>query len=98
RRSRLRPSRTGRRCEPRSTTQTSATGSARRATASPTPSPSTPMSDLREILDLYDRLVAVAVGVVPDDAVERAAEVGRAARRRLGYLGDTVLVAFAGGT
>ncbi|MEX2423916.1 MAG: GTPase, partial [Acidimicrobiia bacterium] len=56
------------------------------------------MSDLREILDLHDRLVAACVGVVPEDAVEAAAEVGRAARRRVGYLGDTVLVALAGGT
>jgi hypothetical protein len=56
------------------------------------------MSDLREILDLHDRLVASCVGVAPDDAVEAAAEVGRAARRRVGYLGDTVLVALAGGT
>ena len=56
------------------------------------------MSDLREILDLHDRLVAACVGVVPDDEVEAAAEVGRAARRRVGYLGDTVLVALAGGT
>ena len=56
------------------------------------------MSDLREILDLHDRLVAACVGVVPDDVVEAAAEVGRAARRRVGYLGETVLVALAGGT
>ena len=56
------------------------------------------MSDLREILDLHDRLVAACVGVVPEEDVEAAAEVGRAARRRVGYLGDTVLVALAGGT
>lgn len=56
------------------------------------------MSDLREILDLHDRLVAACVGVVPEETVEMAAEVGRAARRRVGYLGDTVLVALAGGT
>ena len=56
------------------------------------------MSDLREILDLHDRLVAASVGVVPDDALEAAAEVGRAARRRVGYLGEVVLVALAGGT
>jgi energy-coupling factor transporter ATP-binding protein EcfA2 len=57
------------------------------------------MPDARLLLDLYDRVVAAAAdGVVPDDAVERAAEVGRAARRRLGYLGDTVVVALAGGT
>lgn len=56
------------------------------------------MTDIREILDLYDRLVAACVDVVPTDALERAAETGRAARRRVGYLGDTVVVALAGGT
>ncbi|HSJ28253.1 MAG TPA: GTPase, partial [Acidimicrobiia bacterium] len=57
------------------------------------------MPDLKNLLDLYDRVVAAAAdGVVPAAEVERAAEVGRAARRRLGYLGDTVVVALAGGT
>jgi hypothetical protein len=56
------------------------------------------VSDERQILDLFDRLVAVCVGVVPSDILEEAAETGRAARRRIGYLGDTVVVALAGGT
>jgi hypothetical protein len=56
------------------------------------------VSDERQILDLFDRLVAACVGVVPADILEEAAETGRAARRRMGYLGDTVVVALAGGT
>ena len=56
------------------------------------------MTDLQELLDLYDRLVAACVDVVPDEVLERAAETGRSARRRVGFLGDTVVVALAGGT
>lgn len=56
------------------------------------------MTDLQELLDLYDRVVAACVDVVPDDVLERAAETGRSARRRVGYLGDTIVVALAGGT
>jgi GTP-binding protein EngB required for normal cell division len=56
------------------------------------------MPDVREVLDLYDRLVASSVGLAPEADLERAAATGRAARRRLGYLGDTVVVALAGGT
>ena len=56
------------------------------------------MTDLRELLDLHDRLVATARGMAADDAVERAAEVGRAARRRVSYLGRAVVIALAGGT
>lgn len=56
------------------------------------------MADLVGILDLYDRLVAAALDVAPSDEVERAAAAGRAARRRLGYLGESVVVALVGGT
>ncbi|HVR33543.1 MAG TPA: GTPase [Acidimicrobiia bacterium] len=56
------------------------------------------MPDLRELLDLHDRLVASCVGVVETDILEESAEVGRAARRRAGYLGETIVVALAGGT
>lgn len=56
------------------------------------------MRDLANILDLFDRVVAAAVGVAPNEEVERAAAVGRSARRRLGYLGETMVVALAGGT
>ncbi len=56
------------------------------------------MPDLRDLLDRFDRLVSVADGLVPDDALEAAAQVGRRARDRRGFLGDTVVVALAGGT
>lgn len=56
------------------------------------------MADLREVFDRFDALVGAGFGVAPADAVEAAAEVGRAARRRAGYLGDTLVVALAGGT
>lgn len=56
------------------------------------------MSDLVTILDLHDRLVASCVGLVPGHVLEAEAEVGRAARRRLGYLGQSVVVALVGGT
>ncbi|MEX2280034.1 MAG: GTPase [Acidimicrobiia bacterium] len=56
------------------------------------------MTDVRELLDLHDRLVAACVDIVPTPLLESSAEVGRAARRRSGYLGETVVVALAGGT
>lgn len=56
------------------------------------------MTDLRELLDLHDRLVAACIDVVPAPLLESSAEAGRAARRRSGYLGETVVVALAGGT
>ena len=56
------------------------------------------MADLRDLIDRFDRLVTTARGVVPDAALERAARVGRHARDRRGFLGDTVVVALAGGT
>ncbi len=56
------------------------------------------MSDLRDLIDRFDRLVSIADGMVPADALERAARVGRRARDRRGFLGDTVVVALAGGT
>jgi energy-coupling factor transporter ATP-binding protein EcfA2 len=49
-------------------------------------------------LDAFDRLVASAADVAPADVVEEAAAVGRRVRNRRGYLGDTVVVALAGGT
>lgn len=56
------------------------------------------MPDLRELIDLHDRLVAACSGVVDVGTLEAEAEVGRAARRRYGYLGETTVVALAGGT
>ncbi|MDX1448596.1 MAG: GTPase, partial [Acidimicrobiia bacterium] len=54
--------------------------------------------DLTSLLDLHDRLVASCVGVVADEVVDQVAQVGRAARRRAGYLADSVVVALVGGT
>lgn len=56
------------------------------------------MSDLVTILDLHDRLVATCAGLIPGPVLEAEAEVGRAARRRLGYLAESVVVALVGGT
>jgi energy-coupling factor transporter ATP-binding protein EcfA2 len=56
------------------------------------------MADLRDLIDRFDRLVSVADGLVPDEVLESAARVGRRARDRRGFLGETVVVALAGGT
>ena len=56
------------------------------------------MPDLRDLIDRFDRLVASADGLVAESALESAARVGRRARDRRGFLGDTVVVALAGGT
>ena len=56
------------------------------------------MPDLVALLDLHDRLVASCVGIVDGEVVEREASVGRTARRRAGYLAETVVVGLVGGT
>lgn len=56
------------------------------------------MADVQRLLDLFDRVVAACDGVVPRQMLEEAAAVGRSCRRRVGYLGETVVVALAGGT
>ncbi len=56
------------------------------------------MHDLRDLIDSFDRVVASAEGLVDEDLVAAAALVGRAARARRGYLGETVVAALAGGT
>lgn len=56
------------------------------------------MDDLSRLIDLLDAAVAKAAGVVDEERVTRAAEIATRARRRRGYLGDTLLVALAGGT
>jgi GTP-binding protein EngB required for normal cell division len=55
------------------------------------------MADIVDLLDAFDRLVAAAAEVDPDAGAE-AGRVAMRERRRRGYLGDTVLVALAGGT
>lgn len=56
------------------------------------------MADAGRLLDLFDRVVAAAAGAAPPETVEEAALVGRRARARRGYLGETLVVALAGGT
>jgi hypothetical protein len=56
------------------------------------------MTDLPALIDLLDRVVAASAGVVPTGDMEHAAEIATAARRRRGYLGESLLVALAGGT
>lgn len=56
------------------------------------------MADLRSFLDHLDRLAALADGVMPDQLRERMARTSRRIRARQGFLGETVVVALAGGT
>ncbi len=56
------------------------------------------MADLIQALDALDRLVALAGPVAREDDLARAAEVAARARRRRSLLGETVVVALAGGT
>ncbi len=56
------------------------------------------MAELGEVIDAFDRVVAMAAESAPVDAVRAAASVARRARTRRGYLGGTVVVALAGGT
>ena len=56
------------------------------------------MSDLARVLDLVDEAVSRAADVVGSSAVEEAALLARSARQRLGFLGETVVIALAGGT
>jgi|AMFO01.1.fsa_nt_gi Predicted GTPase len=56
------------------------------------------MPDVPELLDRLDLVVARAEGVVPDAVRSRAAAEARRLRRRRGFLGDTFVMAIAGGT
>lgn len=56
------------------------------------------MADLVEAVDALDRLVAMTAQVAPPEATRVAAEVARRVRRRRGFLGETVVIALAGGT
>ncbi len=56
------------------------------------------MADLGEAVDALDRLVAMTAPVAPPEATRVAAEVARRVRRRRGFLGETVVIALAGGT
>jgi tRNA U34 5-carboxymethylaminomethyl modifying GTPase MnmE/TrmE len=54
--------------------------------------------DLITVLDLMDRAVAAAKTVIPESSLEPVAQVTRRVRDRVGLLGESVLVALAGGT
>ena len=56
------------------------------------------MSDLESLLDLADLAVVRCEGVVPEESRIDLATVVRRARQKLGYLGEVLVVAFAGGT
>lgn len=56
------------------------------------------MADLSAVLDAFDEAVAAAAPVVEGEVVEDTAEVAHRARRRVGFLGRSVVVALVGGT
>ena len=55
-------------------------------------------ADLTEALESLDLAVAKAAGVVGDETVQPYAAVSLNARRRTGFLGETVVIALGGGT
>src|SRR5665811_904455 len=55
-------------------------------------------SDLGKALDMLDLAVAKARFISRDDRLEPYALVARQARKRVGYLGETVVLALVGGT
>lgn len=55
-------------------------------------------ADLLAAVDAFDRVVAAADGLVDPQVLDPVAETVRATRDRVGYLGDTVVAAVAGGT
>ena len=54
--------------------------------------------DLNSLLDSLDLAVGTAADMFGTDGLDEIAELGRNARRRVGFLGETVVVALAGGT
>lgn len=56
------------------------------------------MSSLGSLLDLADLAVARCEGVLSDESREELADTVRRARRKRGFIGETLVVAFAGGT
>ncbi|MPZ53065.1 MAG: hypothetical protein GEU79_10100 [Acidimicrobiia bacterium] len=55
-------------------------------------------TELLNAVDAFDRAVASSAALIGRERIEPIAEVVMRVRRRAGYLGDTVLVALAGGT
>ena len=56
------------------------------------------MTDVTVLLDDFDLVAAQADGVADPGEVEAAAEAAKALRQRSGFIGDTLVVALAGGT
>lgn len=56
------------------------------------------MTDLISLLDLADLAIGRCEGVIPADARRELAEIVLRARRKFGYVGEVLVVAFAGGT
>jgi hypothetical protein len=56
------------------------------------------MTELGPLLDLADLAIVRCDGIVPAESRRDMARVVRRARRKLGYVGEVLVVAFAGGT
>lgn len=56
------------------------------------------MSDVISALDVLDLAIGRAEGIASDDNVKAASDVAAHVRERRGFLGDTLVVALAGGT
>jgi len=56
------------------------------------------MNDLESLLDLADLAIARCEAVLPEESRTDLATVVRRARRKLGFVGEVLVVAFAGGT
>lgn len=55
-------------------------------------------ADLVAAIDAFDRVVAAAEGLIDAEVLDPVARTVRSVRDRAGYLGETVVVAVAGGT
>ncbi len=56
------------------------------------------MRDVPELLDAIDLVLARASGIVPADVLREAEDYARDIRERRGFLGETLVLAVAGGT
>lgn len=56
------------------------------------------MRDVTELLDAIDLVIARADGVVPQDVLDDAKQYAGEIRQRRGFLGETLVLAVAGGT
>jgi GTP-binding protein EngB required for normal cell division len=57
-----------------------------------------PVRDVPELLDAIDLVIARAAGVVPSEVVNHADQLAGEIRERRGFLGETLVLAIAGGT